>query len=263
MIRSEKAVDVIRASSANWGKSTLADMMILTFPGAAYKASASTLQRESSRLYNELGAKLTECLWVFLDEVDKAELKTASYMELSNAQDIRRLYQSGYTADRLGTAVVMGNDWPHVDADTRGFKERLKWAFSTDDKSTLTDSDRALFLRPEIIDCLRAWMVEEAMRHYNEDTNGTGVASHEACESYVLARTSPITTALKEHFAEGDGFVASGYIMETVNQYVDKEPTPKELAAKIAATFPMSSNGLKREDGKPTRGYEGIVRRER
>ena len=203
-----KAVDLIRVQKTNAGKSALVDLLEASFgAGVAVPGGTVLAGARGAKGFTQHSDPLTGgTRLAFYNEIDKVRnITSMAWHDLTEALlEVHRKGENPYTVRRTGTAVLLGNDWPEVDAGIDSVKDRVEWAFSGrtfddygDGKwTTLKQAQRDAILTPDGLRFARGFVVHFAMESLRLGERWVDELSRAAMEDFVRARTDPASRAL-------------------------------------------------------------------
>ena len=175
--------------------------------------------------------------------------------------EVERKFEEPQILPRLGTVVLVGQDYPIIDTSAAGVSTRLIWLHESQSKTTLSTAERGLLLSDAGINYLRYWLLYEASQIYqgiqwpehDPTLEDTGLSQAIDVRSQLQ---DPRVLLLREAFkAERDGFVAAADISDILKTAEEPVPAGKAMRALLVRAFPDITTG--RYAG--TRGWRGIA----
>ena len=159
-----KDIDTLVASTSNWGK----DLLVLWFGAAMGSARGSELlvakQAMSShgQQFGFTKEPLTRNLLVGVNSIERAG--TLDESSLDTLTDEFPVFGAKGVQPRkhlrTGQPLLLGADWPWVDTDGQGVRERLRWVVRIVGNDRLTTDDHEVLFSPEGT----AWLLAELVR---------------------------------------------------------------------------------------------------
>ena len=259
-----KTVDAV-SGKAGVGKTGAIEAMARALPGAFAIIQGPTALHASTSRFTPVEEHLRRCLAVFIDEADKAKPGTNGIQVTAgmlnpwtaNKLTVELKGVQPFTARRMGTVCLVGNQWPKVDPTAGGMRERLQWAFDLGDQPIIEDADYKALEDPEAQAWLRWHLLAYARQFMAGGEPWLVTPSRAADADAVLDASMPELAHELRALYEADerGFVANATIKA---DFGDELPAKSELAWLMRCAFGAVRNGLKRVDGKPSRGWFGI-----
>lgn len=269
----DKAVDLIIAPT-NWGKSTLITILQKAFPGMVGRlAAVRAFSRQGTR-FSQIERVLTEKILCILDEGGQKDpdrkmiiSPAALNMLVDDELPVELKGQDNIFKRRLGTAIIIGHTWPQIESDEQGTNTRFHWAHMVgSDYTPMTRDQRETLLSPSALSyfrtlvCLRAvWIHQQGGAAELTYTD----RSRDAVATFMLARSDPIVTALRDHYEEGDPKLGVSYssVKEMLESISDSRFTADAITEKISTAFHSSAHirfGRPYVNGEQTRGWFGL-----
>ena len=255
-----KDIDTLVASTSNWGK----DLLVSWFGAAMGGECGSDLlvakQAMSShgQQFGFTKEPLTRNLLVGLNSIDRAG--TLDESSLDTLTDELPVFGAKGVQPRkhlrIGQPLLLGADWPQVDTDGQGVRERLRWVVKIVDKDQLTSDDHELLLSPEAT----AWLLAELVRLAKEllstgqdvyDLTVTELRQgRHANDAFLFykERASEAVKLLRKSYTEdydrrNSRFVASTELKALFEANEIEQPKGKAFAKLMTTCFPKAVAG--------------------
>ena len=218
-----KAIDsIVMPSDA--GKSTLAEMMKHALPDAVSIHNASGVFNVEGSRFTPLATAVSSSMITIVDEVghDTISVYTTMINEYAqNTVDDEKKGLQRRSVNRISSVLLMGHDWPHVNASDQGITTRFVWANDLRSLKKMTSAERAELMSYENIAYLRAWLFDTAAKLFSQYGNGEMAreeqqkepAIQDAVANLLKSRLDPVSEALQEYLEpDKNGFVETTYI---------------------------------------------------
>ena len=130
-----KGVDAFKVETSGAGKSAGAYLLQATFPGLV-KVLIVPKAAWTKQKWTELNLPLASNRVVIVDEAGLVNLSREVITDLTQQEvQLAGKNQQHAMARRMGSLVMLGHDWPFIDADSQGTTERISQVHSGVDKS--------------------------------------------------------------------------------------------------------------------------------
>lgn len=266
LLGTSKDIDCIICPVANAGKDTLLDALKrATGNGAWIDPSSKTLKERGSH-FSQATTPLTDNYFAFYNEMDKLP-EVAPGLVNSLTADTLLIERKGVDpreVQRIGQPVFVGADYPPINVDVQGVRNRFRWVWRKDDLEPISYDQRVAILSGTAY--LLTALVKEAVKlHALRDVDGEGKDGAcdeglEAAAEMHEALTSEAAQLVKSLLeADDKGFVSVAdlkHLFEDVHG-VDF-PDAREMRRHIQAAFPRAKPSRPTKHGKQVRGYAGV-----
>ena len=253
MLGPSKAIDAVRITASNAGKTTFLECMARAFPGAfAYAASTKALTGNEADKFSGVSRYLTECLVYYTDECDKPSQSIQSGALNGLTTDRLDVELKGLDKEnrrRIGNLAMVGNDWPDWDTDATGMETRVVWAYNRPDATVLSSQERTEMLSPEGISWLRATVLRTATELLRAAAGDVAEAQGLTCRNAQVrasvaeclrSGSNPDVQALREaavYTGDAKDFVKTGDLLEAAD-IEESSYKSRQVAGLIRSAFP-------------------------
>ena len=262
-----KAIDSITMPS-NAGKSTLAEMLKESLPGAVSIHNASGVFHNEGSRFTPLATAVASSLITFIDEAghDSISILTSTVNELAqNTVDEEKKGQQRRSVNRISSIMFMGHDWPHIVFSDQGIASRFIWAQDLREMKEMSSAERAELMTKENIEYLRAWLFYTAAYLFNEFGSGEEARQEQqktdsvksAVESMMKSRMDPVCVALTSYLAvDPYAFTESEYIKSIFEK--EDLPVPQKRGLGKALRRAFHNANIYPEKSAGARGWRGL-----
>ena len=262
-----KSVDCVMFRTADAGKSTAARLLKLATGGAIQHVESSAMLTSARTRFNTPEKLLSEHRVVIWDEVDKAGEIKAGVVNLLTGED-QQIETKGvdpHERHLIGTAVLIGADWPEIDVSVQGVKTRTHWCYSdvvegvpaveawdgTDREAVLSEAGRTWTLTA---------LINAAVAHGKNNTNATSEVTVRAQRVFHEEQTPDAAMLLAKLLVEDPKSWVSFFSIKRALKEAGAEDqlTNTALGRLLNECFPQSQSTRRTEDGRQVRGREGL-----
>ena len=269
-----KSIDAIVAPT-NWGKSTLITLMERAFPGMVGRVEAGRALTPAGDRWSVITSMLSKNLWVFIDEAGGKTGKTIHESILKTWVDdnvsVEEKFEKRVGKRRMGTAIFIGYDYPHIDMSEQGMQERFRWAYEgTGGK--MDEEERRLLLSDDGVSFFRQSIMRRAVKLWqtgDPDSETLTPESWECVNIFIGKRQNPLAGALQDAFELGEprDFVPTELIKSVIEVELDGEEVTGTMVRDMMAIAFHGANIVsgkvyvtdeKTEKRKQVRAWKGL-----
>ena len=248
LVYSSKSVDIINIPTSSAGKTALVKWLKETLGLVGLDSRSRSLTAKGDA-YTQATAPLTEHLLYFYDEVDKLndEIPTGVLNEMTSEDlTISKKYQNPTPLPRMGTGILIGADWPPIDATAQGLDTRITYVCKLDIQPMSEAVKRTLQNDTDSHKYLLAWLVRECMKWTKSQlTWQNSLEADKAREQFFRDRTPEVKQLLLEAYTQTNSpnnYVPTNTVKESLSICTEKY----NLLKAVTSTFPKVKRIRKR-----------------
>ena len=162
----DKRADFLTSPASDAGKSSFTTACSRAMPGLIQRLEASELNRDKAN-FSVHSAPLACSRITFLDEFTKngMDITPLLYGITDDTVNVNTKHEQQRQLPRLGTPIFVGDDEPTYNSTAQGIPNRIGLVWRPDLRDNTVDSARRdLWLSPQQLDILRAWMLALALQ---------------------------------------------------------------------------------------------------
>lgn len=277
MFGPRKVVDSVCADP-NIGKSVAFEFLANALPGAVMVTSANEAFMGKDK-FLPIHSNLTSHICVGLDEADKIPYSKMTNVAIhamqlnplcANLIPVHEKYERPGVERRIGTAVIISNPWPRIEATSPGVTERMGgWSLHIDGSLTpkLTEDEYHLLESDRAAKWLRDSLFAEAKRQHDEGEVWALDEDRERDAKTMFARALPdeIQELRLIYAAQEGGEVDAKEVADELKRILGKEPGPTVRSRLMRDAFgpdvkSTRSTAIDIDTGQRGRIWRGIVR---